>query len=102
MSAAASLVDWCLDFGVPEGFMSEGSTHFKNDTLYMLSELLRLKKHFTLPYKPWSNSAVERLRKELLRVFQAVTPELQLRLEEWPDLLPLVQSAHSQPPSPHC
>ena len=56
--------------------------------------------HFTLPYAPWSNGGIERLGKELLRVFRSVVSELQMRLEEWPDLLPVVTSAFNNAPSP--
>ena len=99
-NAAASLVDWCAAFGVPKAFMSDGPTHFKNDTLRLLAKSLKVKHHFTLPYSPWSNGAVERLGKELLRVFRAVLSELQMLPAEWPDLLPLVQSSLNQSPSP--
>ena len=99
-NAASALVEWCAAFGVPNGFMSDGPTHFRNETLRLLCKSLRVKRHFTLPYTPWSNVAVERLGKELLRVFRAVTSELQMRPEEWPDLLPVVQSTLNQTPSP--
>ena len=56
--------------------------------------------HFTLPYTPGSDGAVERLGKELLRVFRSIVSELQMRFEEWPDLLPVVQSALNNGPSP--
>ena len=49
---------------------------------------------------PWSDGAVERLGKELLRVFRSIVSELQMRFEEWPDLLPVVQSALNNGPSP--
>lgn len=99
-NAARAIIDWSAAFGVPRGLMSDGPTHFKNETLRRVSKGLRVPHHFTLPYTPWSNGAVERLGKELLRVFRAVCSELQLRPEEWPDLLPLVQSAINNAPSP--
>jgi len=99
-TAAIALVDWCAAFSVPNGWMSDGPTHFRNETIRLLARGLKVPHHFTLPYTPWSNGAVERLGKELLRVFRAVASEIQLRFEEWPDLLPLVQSALNNAPSP--
>lgn len=99
-NAAHAIVDWCAAFGVPKSLMSDGPTHFKNETLNRLSKGLKVPHHFTLPYTPWSNGAVERLGKELLRVFRSITSELLLRPEEWPDLLPIVQSALNNAPSP--
>jgi transposase InsO family protein len=99
-NAALAIIDWCAAFGVPNCLMSDGPTHFKNETVRLVSKGLKVPHHFTLPYTPWSNGAVERLGRELLRVFRAVASELQMRLEEWPDILPLVQSVLNNAPSP--
>lgn len=80
--------------------MSDGPTHFQNETIQMLAKGLRAQHHFTLPYCPWSNGAVERLGKELLRTARALLSELQLRQDEWPQLLPIFQSAINNSPSP--
>lgn len=100
VNAAASLVSWCTVFGPSKSFMSDEPTHFKNETIRLLAKSLSIKHHFTRPYSPWSNGAVERLGKKLLWVSRAVTSELQLRSNEWPDLLPPAQNAlnHSQLP----
>lgn len=81
VNAAASLIDWWAAFCDPRGFMPDGPAHFKNHTLSMLSKLLCVKHDFMLPYIPWSNGAVERLGKKLLRTFRVVLSELQLRPE---------------------
>lgn len=99
-NAAQAIIDWCAAFGVPKMLMSDGPTHFKNETVRMVCKNLKVPHHFTLPYSPWSNGAVERLGKELLRVLRSVCSEMQLRPEEWTDLLPLVQSALNNAPSP--
>ena len=72
----------------------------KNETVRLLTKGLKVPHHFTLPYTPWSNGSIERLGKELLRVFRSVISELRMRFEEWPDLVPLVQSAINNAPSP--
>eukprot|EP00171_Calliarthron_tuberculosum_P003723 IDg3723t1 len=99
--AAHALVDWCAAFGVPKGLMSDGPTHFKNETLRLVTKTLRTPHHFTLPYCPWSNGAVERLGRELLRVARALLSELQMRSDAWPDILPIIQSALNNTPSKH-
>lgn len=80
--------------------MSEGPTHFKHETIRLLSKELRVPHHFTLPYCLWSNGGIERLGKELFRTLRAVLSELQMRSNEWPDLLPIIQSALNKSPSP--
>lgn len=99
-TAAHALLDWCAAFGAPNQLMSDGPSHFKNDTLRILAKGLRSPHHFTLPYCPWSNGAIERLGKELLRVARSLLSELQQRPSEWPQLVPLFQSAINNSPSP--
>lgn len=65
-----------------------------------MTKALRIPHHFTLPYCPCSNGAVERLDRKELRVAHALLSELQLRPDQWPDLLTLFQSALNQSPSP--
>ena len=100
-NAATAIIDWCAAIGVPKGLMSVGPTHFKKEAIRRTSCGLKVPHHFTLPYCLWSNGAVERLGKELLRVFRSVVTELGLDKNQWPDLLPLVQSALSNAPVVH-
>ena len=81
--------------------MSDSPTHFRNQTLQLLATGMRTKHHFTLPYCPWSNGAVERLGKELLRASRAILSEAQLPLNTWPDIIPVLQSALNNSTSPH-
>lgn len=98
-NAALAIIDWCAAFNVPQGQMSDGPTHFRNETVRMVTKTLRVPHHFTLPYTPWSNGAVERLGKEVIRTFRALVSEFQMDFSEWPDLLP-IQSALNNAPSP--
>lgn len=56
--------------------------------------------HFTVPYFQWSNGAVERLGKKLLRVIHFRFSEVQHYPTEWPQLTSLVQIAINKSPSP--
>lgn len=99
-SAAVAVTDWGAAFGIPEALMSDGPTYFKNETLRLVSKGLKVPHHFELPYFQCSDGTVERLAKEHLWTFRAVASELQIRPEEWVDLLPLSQSVLNNAPSP--
>lgn len=99
-NSARAIIEWCAAFGVSNGMMSDGPTNFLNEIVRRVCKGLKAPHHFTLPYTPWSNGSIERLGKELLRVFRSVITELQLKFDEWPDLLPVVQSALNNAPSP--
>ena len=98
--ASHALIDWCAAFGAPVSFMSDGPTHFRNESIRLLAKGLRTRHHFTMAYCPWSNGAIERLGKELLRVSRSVLSELQLSPDVWPDLLPVFQSVINNSLSP--
>lgn len=98
-NAARSIIDCCAAFGVPSGSMSDGQTNFKNETLRLVAEKLRVPHQFTLPYVPWSNGGIERRGKDILHVLRSTASKLQLVHEEWPNLLPLVQNAINNAPS---
>lgn len=46
--------------------------------------------HFTLPYYSWSNGAMERLGRKIIRTKGAVPSELQLSNKMWPNPIPIV------------
>ena len=79
--------------------MSDGPTHFKNETVRLVTKNLKTPHHFMLPYCPWSNGDVARLGRELIRVLRATLSELQMDHDEWPDLIPMVQSVLNNSPS---
>lgn len=80
--------------------MSIDPLHCKIETLRPVVEGLLVPHHFTLLYTPWSSGVVERPGKELLRVFRAFTSELQMRSQEWSDLLSFVESVIENATSP--
>lgn len=92
-NAADSLLEWSTTFTVPDALMSDGGSHFKNETVRILSKSLRVPHHFTLPYTPWSNGSIERLNKEVLRILRSTLSELQLPSNDWTSLVPILQSA---------
>lgn len=51
-NAARAINDWCAALGVPKALMSDGPTHFKNETIRLIEKGLRVPHHFTPPYTP--------------------------------------------------
>lgn len=100
-NAAYTLLQWCAAFGLPAGFLPDGATNFKNETLRLLPKSLRIPHHFRLRYSPWSNSAVERLGREIIRTTRAMLLGLQLTHEHSTNLLSIVQSALTNTRSRH-
>lgn len=99
-NTADALIEWSTTFTAPVMLMSDCGTHFKNATVRKLARGLKTPHHFTLPYSPWSNGAVERLGREVLRMFRSIMSELELPVNEWTDIVPVVQSALNNAPSP--
>lgn len=91
-NAERYIIDWAIAFGIPKMLMSDGPTHLNNETVRLVSKFFKIPHHFYIPYSPWSYGAVERMGKELLLVLRSVCNELQIRPEEWTDLLPFVKS----------
>lgn len=48
--SALAIIDWFLDFVVPNALMSHGPTHFKNGTVRFVSKVPKVVHHFKLPY----------------------------------------------------
>lgn len=70
--SGSAIIDLIAFFGAPNYFISDGLTHFKNETVRQVLERLKIPHQCSLPYCPWSNIAVERLGKGLLRAFRAI------------------------------
>lgn len=99
-NTADARIEWSTDFTAPRMLMSDGGCHFKKVTVRKLARGLKRPHHFTLPYIPWSNGAVERLGREVLRHFRTIMSELELPFPEWTDIVPIVQHALNNSPSP--
>lgn len=60
--SSKAIINCCADSGVPKMYMSDGPTHFKNDTMRGCRRL-NVPHSFTLPYFPWTSEVLERLGK---------------------------------------
>lgn len=91
-TTAQILLNWFASFGVPQTWVSDRGSHFKNELIRLLRESTKGSHHFTLAYCPWSNGSVEVVCRELLRATRALLSEFQLPQNCWPSIMPLVQS----------
>jgi transposase InsO family protein len=87
-----ALVDWAKRFGMPEVWISDQGTHFKNEVLKAVAAKMRVDHKFTITYSPWRNGTIERLNRDLLQVLRALLKEYHLDEREWEYLLPVVQA----------
>ncbi|OQR83686.1 hypothetical protein ACHHYP_14408 [Achlya hypogyna] len=98
-TTAQALMHWFAMFGVVNTWVSDCGSHFKNSITEELSNLVGAHHHFVTPYCPWANGTVEVVNASVLRMLKALSSELRLRTDRWPDLLPLVQSAINHMPA---
>lgn len=91
-TTVTALLDWFKRFGIVQQWVSDQGSHFMNEVMAALRERLRCDHHFTVAYAPWSNGTVERVNREVLRTSRALLQEWGLRPQDWPSVLPIVQS----------
>lgn len=102
-ASVAGVIDalsyWCSLFGAPETFVSDQGSHFLNQAMTELENALGIKHHFTVAYAPWANGTVERVNREVLRTFRALTSEWKVNIEDWPMIVPVVNGVINATPS---
>ena len=91
--AARNVLEWVSVLGTPEVFVSDGASHFKNETLKLVAAKLGASNRFSVAYSSWSNGTVERLNLEVVRTFRAVMSERGRPLSEWSGTIYAVQFA---------
>ena len=89
--AARAIITWSAQFGLPEWWISDGGSHFKNEVLRELAECLGVEHHITLAYCPWANGGVEVVGKDLLWTCRALLSEFRSAVDEWDLVLPVVE-----------
>ena len=53
-TAADAMLEFCTTFSTPRGLMTDEGSHFRNETVRLLTKSIRILHHFTLPYTPSS------------------------------------------------
>jgi len=90
---AQHLVQWCKTIGVPETWVSDTASHFKNKVMSELRKAFRVDHQFAVAYSPWSNGTCERMMREVVRALKAMLNEKKRDTRDWVGLVPAVQWA---------
>lgn len=93
------IIDMSAAFDVLKSSMSNRSTYFCNGSVRLVWKGVHVLHRFSLPYISWRNGGVERMRKELLRLFRPIPSELRVPPKQWPNLLPRLQNILINTPS---
>jgi transposase InsO family protein len=81
---AQGILHWYSMFGIVKLIITDQGSHFKNSLMRWLTHLLGVGQKFTSPYASWSNGVIERMNKEVIRVFKALPSEHGLSTDKWP------------------
>jgi transposase InsO family protein len=100
-STVAVLIEWFAAFGVAPQWVSDQGSHFKNQVMTEVQRQLGANHHFTTAYCPWANGTVEAVCKQTIRAARAMLSEMHLAPQEWPCILPAIQSVLNNSPSSH-
>ena len=92
-STAKHLLRWCKTLGVPEVWVSDTASHFKNRVMKTLERALRMEHRFAGAYLPYSNGACKRIMREVVRALKAILQEERSGICEWVDVVPAIQWA---------
>ena len=83
MEVVKALVnEWLSHYPDPLLLHTDGGTHFRNDLLKELTQMLDIEHHITLAYCPWANGSVEVVGKDLVYTTRALLSELQFTVDE--------------------
>ncbi|ETV77169.1 hypothetical protein H257_09055 [Aphanomyces astaci] len=96
--AVEAIMEWSALFGVPEVWISDGGSYFKNSIMKELATRLRAQHNIVLAYCPWRNGTVERVNRDILGLMRIMPRETKLKETEWDYLLPVVQANINQTP----
>ena len=82
-TVADSLMDWYERFGVLKT-LSVIKAH--------ISRILQARHHFVTGYTPWANGGVEIVCRQLEFALRSLPSNFRIQAENWPSILPVVQS----------
>ena len=79
-----ALSSWISINGLPEILVTDQGTHSKNQVMTELAERFKIQHHFTTALISFSNGTIERINRDIIKVFRALLKEWNLDLEFWP------------------
>ncbi|OWZ19513.1 RNA-dependent DNA polymerase [Phytophthora megakarya] len=72
-----AILSWHSRYGVPPFWVSDNSSHFKNEAISVLKRRLKTPQQFTPVYCPWINGSIARVNRDILQVLRAMILEYQ-------------------------
>ena len=78
--------------------ITDGGTHFVNNLIQALVRRFRAHHHVTTAYAPWANGVIERVNREIVKLWRVLMAEVSLPNEKWATLRPLVQAILNRTP----
>lgn len=91
--AVRGILSWFARYGIVTKWVTDQGAHFKNELVRLVEDYIGAEHHFTPSYYPWINGTVERVMREILKVFKKLSQEINIDLKEWPMILPVIQMA---------
>ena len=67
--------------------ITDGGTHFVNNLVQALVRWFRPHHHVTTAYAPWANGVIERVNREIVKLWRMLMAEVMLADEQWATLL---------------
>ena len=92
-STTKQLLRWYKIFGVPEVWVSDTVSHFKNRVMKMLEGALRVEHRFAVTNSRWSDSTCKRMMREVVGALKAILQEERRDIREWVGVVPVVSWA---------
>jgi hypothetical protein len=86
---------------VAQQWVSDQGSHFNNKVMTNIQKQLGTNHHFTTAYSPWANGTVEAVCMQTIRAARAMVSEMHLAPQEWPCVLPAIQTVLNNSPSSH-
>ena len=90
-STAKHPLRWYKTLEVPEVWVSNTASHFKNSVIKTLKGALRVEHRFLKANSPWSNGICERMMREVVRALNTILQEGGCDICKWLSVVPTVQ-----------
>jgi hypothetical protein len=87
-----ALMQWNAAFGTSTTWISDQAWHFKCEVINKLRKALRVLHALTPAYTRRANGTMEAVCKQVLRSGRALLVDFGLQPDQWPEVLPLIQS----------
>lgn len=88
--AATFLLELAGIFGLPARFRTDNGSQYNNTLIEALLALVGTERYPGIPYRPQSNSLIERANKEIVQHLRFILVSRRVR-DQWSEYLPLVQ-----------